>query len=415
MRLPYLILIASLTFAPDAPAQEEFTNAVDKVEPSVASVTSTAGKEPDKQVTSVTTGVVVSADGMILTSYHPSGADSITIRLHDGKTYQGTIHGYDSLNGLEIVKIDAAGLTPAEFGNSDDLRVGQWVMTVGNQFGVEKDPLPGYSVGIVGGLNRSLPHVDVHHRDLIKTDATMNPGCVGGPLIDTRGKVVGINIAICSNNGCWQGVGYAIPSNGVQPILEKLKQGAKIESGWLGVRIQPGNPLKVIAVNSGGPAEKAGLKPGDFIVAYNGTKIIEGADLVEAITSTPPGTKAEITIRRNAKEIKLVAEIVVRPASAALTDNGGAAERPSLEKLGLDLPANIKNELSQAGRNFREAIQHCFAQINDPDVLERYRQALQQIPGIELRVISSRKIEELNAENQRLRKRVEELEGQLKK
>ena len=420
MRLPQLLFLVSIAAAPPAAARDDFVQAVQKIQPSVATVISeTATGTKGETVTSATTGIVVSSDGLVLTAYHANATEKIRIKLADGTEHPGTLHGYDAANGLTVIKVNATGLTPAEFGDSSKLQTGQWVVSVGNQFGVETNPSPGYSVGIVGGLDCSLPHMDASHRSLIKTDATINPGCVGGPLVDSEGRVVGVNIAICSSTGCWQGVGYAIPSATVLPILEKIRNGEKIDRGWLGVTINPAGAVKITTVGKGTPAEKSGLRVGDEIVAYNGTKVSDPFDLVDLIAATRPGSNVVITVTRDAKEAQMGVVLGTRPLG--LPNQGAppdAAAKPgplSCDAIGADLPPAVQTELAEAGKKFQEAVQHCFNQIKDPTLLDRYRQALEEIPGVELRIIPSRKIDELTQENRSLQKQVEELRQQLQR
>jgi len=410
MSLLRLLLILPFAAAPPAGAMEEFVNAVEKVRPSVVTVVTDSGDASHHCVSSVTTGLVVSPDGLILTALHAATGEKIEIRLPDGSSHGGTVHGYDAVCGLSLIKIDADKLVPAEFGDSNALKVGQWVMSVGNQFGVEKNPTPGFSIGIVGGLNCSLPQASTHNDDLIRTDAAMNPGCVGGPLIDILGRVVGINIAICSNTGCWQGVGYAIPSAGVLPVLERLKNGEKIDRGWLGVTISPAGPVTVTSVGKGTPAERAGLQVGDLILALNGTKVDDPYELIDLIAASRPGTKVVISVRRGSSEKQVSVVLGARPITSACEAAGHAC---AVNSVSLDLPANVKTQFDDAGRKFQEVVQRCVEEVKDPKLLDQYKKALEQLPAFELRVLSPRQYERLEDENAELKKRIDELEKQL--
>ena len=410
MRIIRMLMILPFAAATPAHAMEEFVNAVEKVRPSVVTVVSESGEELDQSVSSVTTGVVVSPDGLILTALHAASGEKITIRLPGGSARSGAIHGYDAVCGLSVIKIDATGLVPAEFGDSSALKVGQWVMSVGNQFGVEKDPIPGFSVGIVGGLNCSLPQAETRHDDLIRTDAAMNPGSVGGALIDISGRVVGINIAICSNTGCWQGVGYAIPSASVLPVLERLKRGERIDRGWLGVTISPAGSVIVTSVGKGTPAQLAGLEVGDLIVAFGGKKVADAYELVDLIAASKPGSKVVIDLNRGSNEKQVGVVLGSRPIASACE----AAGHPcATNSLGVDLPTEVKAQLSDAGRRFQEVVQRCVEEIKDPKLIDQYKKALEHLPSFDLRVISPQQFERLDRENAELRKRIEELEKQL--
>jgi len=412
MRLLRLLMILPFAAATPAGAMEEFVNAVEKVRPSVVTVVSESEEEQDHCLSSVTTGLVVSPDGLILTALHAATGEKIRIHLPDGSRHDGAIQGYDAVGGLSVIKIDATGLVPAEFGDSEALKVGQWVMSVGNQFGVERNPTPGFSIGIVGGLNCSLPQADTHHDDLIRTDAAMNPGCVGGPLVDTNGRVIGINIAICSNTGCWQGVGYAIPSAGVLPVLERLKRGERIDRGWLGVTISPVGSVVVTSVGKGTPAEVAGLQVGDLIVAFDGTKVTDAYELVDLIAAGRPGTKVVVSLGRGSSEKQVSVVLGSRPITSACLAAGHPCATNSIN---VDLPADVKTQLNDAGRKFQEVVQRCVEEIKDPKLLEQYRKAMEQLPGFDLRVISPQQLERLDRENAELKKRIEELEKQLQK
>jgi|GEM_PF-5052563 len=412
------IAAAVLLFTHPAAASEDFVEAVEKITPSVATIVSTATPEGSGQLCSVTTGVVVSPDGLILTACHAVvGFDTIAVRLPDGKTHPATMHGSDALSGLALLKIDAVDLTPAEFADSDELRVGQWVLSVGNQFGVEQSSSPGFSVGIIGRLKCVVPYANLHHRELIKTDAAMNPGCVGGPLVDRRGRVVGINIAICSSTGVWQGVGYAIPSNVVVHVLEKLKAGEKIERGWLGVRILDDAQVRIGAVGEGTPAEKAGLQKGDVVVAYNGKNIADTNELVDIVASTRPGAAVVVTITRDGNEQDVTVQVGVRPANLSYRPFGsthGSSSGPGSKAIDSVLPPGMTEKLAQAENGIQEAMRQFFDEIKDPELVAKYKQALEKLPGIELRLVSPQELDQLREENRDLKNRVEQLEELLK-
>jgi len=416
MRAVCEVIAAALIFGGSGAAAEDFVKAVEKITPSLATVISKAGAEGRGQLCSVTTGVVASADGLILTAYHATaGFDNIAARLCDGQTYAAVVHGFDAVSGLALLKIDAVGLTPVEFADSDKLRVGQWVLSAGNQFGIERSSSPGFSVGIIGRLNCSVPYADAHHRDLIRTDAAMNPGCVGGPLIDTHGRAVGINIAICSSTGTWQGVGYAIPSNVVVRLMQSLKTGEKNERGWLGVNIVDDGAVRISSVAKDTPAERTGLHAGDTIVAYNGKSVGGAHELVDLVAASPPGSIATITIVRDDKKQDMTVKLGSRPVGlpggpSPISKVLDPPAEPSSEKAVPRFPAEIADKLGDAGSSLQEAIEKYLAQIKDTEFATQWKEAIDQLAGIELRVISPDELKQLHEENAGLKKRVEQLE-----
>jgi len=406
MRTFALAVAGALAVVHHAAALEQFVGAVQKVQPSVATVVSTS----NNSVSSVTTGIVVSPDGFVLTACPQPAFSTLFVRIGD-KSFPGTVHGSDALNGLALIKIDADNLVPAEFADSSELQVGQWVMSVGNQFGIERNAAPGFSVGIIGGLDCCVPLCETHNRHLIKTDAPMNPGCVGGPLVDLTGRVVGINIAIWSSTGDWQGVGYAIPSNAVAQSLQEMKTGKKIERGWLGVTIAPADTVRVSGVGKNTPAEKAGLHEGDRIVSWNERELADALALVDAVAATEPGSRADIVIERDSKQITVSVEVGARPEPPAEQRTLSSGGKPAADAC--ELPEALRTELSDAAAKFQQALQHSIAQIKDPTLLDRYLKALENLPGVELRVLSSSSIEELTQQNLKLKKELEELKKQL--
>ncbi|NQT19190.1 MAG: trypsin-like peptidase domain-containing protein [Planctomycetes bacterium] len=416
-----VIAAAILLSAATAAASEDFVKAVDKITPSVATVISMSGAEDPGACSSISTGIVISADGLILTScYVAEKLKTITVQMPGGKTHTGTVRGSDPLSGLTVLKIDAADLTPAEFADSDDLRVGQWVMSVGSQFSADGTSSPDFSVGIIGGLNCALPPAQIWHRHLIKTDAAMTPGCVGGPLIDPQGRVVGINIAICSSTNAWQGVGYAMPTNIAAPLIKKLKAGEKIRHGWMGMHITHGPAVQIVAVAEDGPAAKAGLIAGDTIAAYNTTNINNAYQLIDLVDATTPGSAVRITITRNGKAEKITVTVGSRPVSLPCPQPdpalGKAPGQPDslYEKIASQLPSELKEKFSETGGNIREAIDKHLAGLKDPALAKKYKDMLDRVRDFDVKVISAKEFEKLEQENRDLKKRIEDLQELLK-
>lgn len=252
-------------------------------------------------------GFIISKDGYILTNDHVvDGADLVTVKLSDGRTFDATIKGQDEKLDLALLKIDTGEELPvAELGDSESLEVGQWVMAIGNPFGLEQT----VTAGIVSAKGRVIGAGP--YDDFIQTDASINPGNSGGPLFDTDGKVVGINTAIIAGG---QGIGFATPVNAAKNIIDQLKETGHVTRGWLGVTVQPmtdelaesfnlkethGALVSEVVPNS--PADKAGVKRGDIILTYNGNPVTETKDLPRLVAATPIDQKVDLGILRDSK------------------------------------------------------------------------------------------------------------------
>jgi len=188
-------------------------------------------------------GVIIDPEGYILTNEHViGGADKITVTLSDGRELKGEIKGVDQRSDLAIIKINARNLPVATLGDSSNLKIGQWVVAIGNPFGFAlQNSEPTVTAGVISALHRSLGRglsQDKDYNDLIQTDAAINPGNSGGPLVNLKGEVVGINVAIFSTSGGYQGIGFAIPVNNAKRVISRLIEGKKILYGWLGVTVQ---------------------------------------------------------------------------------------------------------------------------------------------------------------------------------
>jgi serine protease Do len=288
------------------------------------------GEIPRKQM-GLGSGVIIDKDGYILTNEHVvEGADKITVTLPDGREYSGEVKGADPRSDLAIIKIKANGLPVAKLGDSNDVKIGQWVLAIGNPFGfMLHNPEPTVTTGVISALHRALPRTtsrDRDYNDLIQTDAAINPGNSGGPLVNLKGEVIGINVAIFSTTGGYQGVGFAIPINVAKRIVDSLIEGKKILYGWLGVSVQDLNEdlakyfnldkkegVIVSNVFEGSPAEKAGIRSGDIIFSFAGKKIRSVRELVRLVGTTEVGRKVEIEILRDNKKKTLQIEIGERP------------------------------------------------------------------------------------------------------
>ncbi len=276
-------------------------------------------------------GVIIDEEGYILTNEHViQNADKITITLPDGREFKGEVKGTDPRSDLAIVKIKAHNLPVAELGDSDKVRIGQWAIAIGNPFGFAvNNPKPTVTVGVVSALERSLPRTGQRDRDysgLIQTDAAINPGNSGGPLVDINGKIIGINVAIFTTSGGYEGVGFAIPINTAKEIIADLIAGKKVLYGWLGVNVQDLDEdllkyfnltdregVLVAKVLENSPAQKGGLKDGDVIRYYNGEKIKNVREMLKKVGRSKVGQKVKVGIIRDKKDMAAEVEIGERP------------------------------------------------------------------------------------------------------
>jgi serine protease Do len=295
-------------------------------------------------------GFVIDRDGTILTNYHVvDGAQKIVVKLSDGRSFDAKVLGKDQKTDIAIIKIDTGqDLPAATLGDSDRLEVGEWVMAIGNPFGLDHT----VTSGIVSAKGR---HIGAGpYEDFIQTDASINPGNSGGPLINLRGEVVGINTAIFSQSGGNIGIGFAIPTNLVKELLPNLRDNGKVVRGYLGVTIQKITPeiaeslgvkqssgALVADVAKAGPAERAGIKTGDVIVEFNGKQIKDPGELPLQAARTAPGKQAQLKILRNGNELTLpltVGEFKEREVVAAAENGGlGLAVQPVTASMAAEL------------------------------------------------------------------------------
>ncbi len=260
---------------------------------------------------SLGTGFIISADGYILTNDHVvDGADEIQVKLSDGREFKGTVRGLDPKLDLALIKIEAGKDLPvANLGNSDTVRIGEWVMAIGNPFGLEQT----VTVGIVSAKGRVIGAGP--YDDFIQTDASINPGNSGGPLFNLKGEVIGINTAIVPNG---QGIGFAIPVNMAKQIVPQLRDAGKVTRGWLGVVVQPMSEelaqsfdldrprgALVSDVVKDSPAAHAGLQRGDVILSFDGQAIDERNDLPKVVANTSVGKTVKVVVFRDGKEKEL--------------------------------------------------------------------------------------------------------------
>jgi serine protease Do len=292
-------------------------------------------RPPPGQQRSLGSGFIVSDDGYIITNSHVIGeADKITVRLSDKTEYEATVVGSDDKTDIALIKITPKGPLPTvPLGDSSALQVGDWVMAIGNPFGLEQT----LTVGIVSAKGRVINAGP--YDDFIQTDTSINPGNSGGPLMNLKGEVVGINSAIFSQSGGNIGIGFAIPIDMAKSIVAQLRDTGKVTRGWLGVAIQSVTPelgksfglndpkgALVAEVTKDGPAEKSGLERGDIITAFNGTLIKDSHELPSLVAQTPVGSTAEVTVLRGGKEKTFsiqLGELKDQPVQAEQTEESG--------------------------------------------------------------------------------------------
>lgn len=336
-----------------APMPDTFADLVKNERPAVVNISTTQktegvgphsfrdffGKEAPKEhkVSSLGSGFIISKDGYIITNYHViEKATDIKIKLSDEREFEAKVVGKDKKLDLALLKIEAKEDLPfTPMGDSDIMREGDWVIAIGNPFGL------GHTVtaGIVSAKGRVIGAGP--YDDFIQTDASINPGNSGGPLFNIKGEVIGINTAIIGNA---QGIGFAIPINMTKEVLASLKDKGVVVRGWLGIFVQKITPqlaesfkLKdqtgalVADVVKGGPAEKGGIKQGDVIIEFDGKKIKEMGDLPKIVANTPVGKTVKVVILRNGEETALSITI------AKMAEEGDVEEGTGTEKLGLTL------------------------------------------------------------------------------
>ncbi len=267
---------------------------------------------------SLGSGFIVSEDGYILTNNHVvGGADEITVKLFNEKEYKAKLIGVDKETDIAVIKIEAKGLNAVKLGDSDAIKVGDWVVAIGSPFGLEKT----VTQGIISAKGRVIGAGA--YDDFLQTDAAINPGNSGGPLVGLDGNVIGINTAISSASGGYDGVGFAIPSNMAKKIYEDLVHGGKVIRGWLGVGIQELTPelakhfkvkegVLISQVFKSSPAEKGGMKSGDVVINFDGKKVGKYRELQSLVANTQVGKTVNVRVSRNGAEKDLKIKIFDR-------------------------------------------------------------------------------------------------------
>ena len=280
-----------------------------------------------RQASNLGSGVIVSPNGYILTNHHVvEAADEIQVALADGRSLPARVVGTDPETDLAVLKIDADQLPAITFAQADSLKVGDWVLAVGNPFGVGQT----VTAGIVSALGRT--HLGINtFENFIQTDAAINPGNSGGALVDANGNLVGVNSAIYSRTGGSQGIGFAIPVSIARQVMEQIIQSGGVTRGWVGIEVQDLSPelaasfnLKtaegalIAGVLKGGPAEVGGIRPGDILLAVNNKKVTDSATLLNLIAALQPGVGAQLTVSRKQQSRVLNVQVGRRPVQRTL-------------------------------------------------------------------------------------------------
>jgi serine protease Do len=291
---------------------------------------------------SVGSGFIISADGYIVTNAHVvDEVDSIVVGLSDRIELPAEVVGKDSRSDIALLKIKSETALPfVRIGDTSKLKVGQWVLAIGSPFGFERTA----TQGIISALGRSLP--SDNYVPFIQTDAAVNPGNSGGPLFNLDGEVIGVNSQIYSRSGGYQGLSFAVPIDVAMEVIDQLKTSGRVARGWLGVLIQEVTPELAQSFNldkprgalvgqvmADGPAQKAGVKAGDIIVAFNNQPVPASSDLPLMVGRTRPGTSLPLTVIRDGKEQTLTVQIEQLPEEPKLQQ--AIAEPSSRNRLGL--------------------------------------------------------------------------------
>jgi len=315
----------------------------------------------------VGSGVIIDGSGVILTNNHVvQGADKVKVILADGREFESVDVKTDKHTDLAVVRIKGAGTLPvARLGDSDALEIGDWVMAIGHPFDLDQT----VSAGIISGKGREL--AEARRTRFLQTDAAINPGNSGGPLINLDGEVIGINTAIASNSGGYQGIGFAVPSNLAKWVVDQLMDHGSVQRGYLGVAIRNVNPELAEAFNleerhgalvtevwEKTPAAAAGFQAGDLVVGFEGKTIKTPSDLQEMVERVPLGTPQSVTVLRDGKRKDLEVTIRAMPEEFGLASAGTPQEEPQAEEetrsfstddLGMTVRDATPEELAERG------------------------------------------------------------------
>ncbi|AQQ68028.1 serine peptidase [Microbulbifer agarilyticus] len=313
-----------------------------------------------RPVASMGSGFIISKDGYVVTNNHVvDGADEVRITLTDRREFEAKVVGTDPRSDLALLKVEGDDLPVVRWGDSEGIKVGEWVVAIGSPFGLDYSA----SAGIVSAMGRSIPNESrENYVPFIQTDVAINPGNSGGPLFNLEGEVVGINSQIYTRSGGSIGLSFAIPASLAQDVVAQLKEKGRVDRGWLGVGIQDvdrklakamglGKPAGALVgqLEAGSPAEKAGIQVGDIITRFDGEQIVTQGDLPHVVGRTRPGAEVPVLLMREGKERKLSVRVGALPSD----DEGFAQSSVTTSSdvggvLGLvveDIPDNLKQRL----------------------------------------------------------------------
>lgn len=318
-------------------------------------------KKFKREMKGLGTGIIIDAQGNILTNHHVAGgASKIDVLLSDGQRYPARLIGTDPKTDLAVIRISAKGsLSHAVFGNSDDVEVGEWVVAIGHPRGLDQT----VTQGIISAKHRSGVSDPGSYQDFLQTDAAINPGNSGGPLLNLKGEVIGVNAVIVSESGGFEGIGFTIPSNMALYVSKALIAHGKVQRGWMGISIQEVTPELAKSVGAetsrgaliadvvkGGPAEKSGLRKNDIVIAYGGKEIRDSSSFRNEVAATPIGQDVRIGVIRSGKR----EEFVVRIASMESSTNLLAAG--VRERLGVEVRAINSVEVKKYGLDGKRGV-----------------------------------------------------------
>jgi len=376
----FFILICSLPFPCQAAGKNlvDFTTVAEKAIPAVVSIKVQINKpsfglqddsedlmqddffrkffrlpqqNPSRAQVGQGSGFIVSPDGTILTNNHlVKDAEKISVTLNNGKEYVAKVIGKDPNSDLAVIKIDASNLPILKLGNSDAIKVGQWVAAIGNPAGLQAT----LTVGVVSAKDRSDLGI-TPFGNFIQTDAAINLGNSGGPLLDDQGNVIGINIAIASHTAGYEGIGFAIPSSTAQQVMEQLLADGSVTRSYLGIilqkvdsdladafKLKDMNGALVADVIKDSPASKSKIQPGDIILKLNDTAVTNVGTFRNMVSMMKPGTKLNLTILRDNKEIQTSVETATLPEQLGYTEG-------KIQKLGIQVDALTQDAAQRLG------------------------------------------------------------------
>jgi serine protease Do len=319
---------------------------------------STPQRRSEQKQTAQGSGFIITGDGYILTSTHLVGeADKVFVKVGEKPEVEATVKGTDPESDVAVVKIEGDNLPYLELADSDALSVGEWVVAIGNPFGLSHT----ITAGIVSAKGRSGFGI-TSYEDFIQTDAAINPGNSGGPLLNLNGEVVGINTFIISRSGGFMGIGFAIPINMAKEIYQELRESGKVVRGYLGILYKELTPelaealgleedTKGVVINQvmeGSPSDKAGLKRYDVIVEFEGQPVEKGTEFLNRVSKLEPGTKVQTVVLRDGKPKKITVTLGTRPPRDEIT-SGGRPSSDITEELGLTVRTLTEDLARQLG------------------------------------------------------------------